>query len=162
MCHIGVQSALHGIFGAAMEQRPSLPDDKGHRPRWCIHYRGIGGHDSCAVGVTYDKTFRRGHWPCFMEKATGLPKSDADPCDKLRPPTKEEIATYAAWEARHDDKMRIVLTAVRPWRAKHKGRSFSEIIECAACKGRLHLSISAYNGHVHGRCETADCVSWME
>jgi hypothetical protein len=28
--------------------------------------------------------------------------------------------------------------------------------------GWLHLSQSAYNGHVHGKCETDDCVSWME
>lgn len=29
-------------------------------------------------------------------------------------------------------------------------------------EGRLHLSQSSYNGHVHGRCETDDCVRWME
>lgn len=31
-----------------------------------------------------------------------------------------------------------------------------------ACGGKLHLSQSSYNGHVHGKCETPDCVSWME
>lgn len=37
-----------------------------------------------------------------------------------------------------------------------------EVVECPACKGRLHLSIAAYNGHVHGKCETDGCVAWME
>ncbi len=37
-----------------------------------------------------------------------------------------------------------------------------EIVPCPACGGRLHLRQSAYNGHVHGDCETAGCASWLE
>jgi len=36
-------------------------------------------------------------------------------------------------------------------------------VPCEACgKGEIHLSMSAYNGHVHGQCTTEGCVSWME
>lgn len=35
-------------------------------------------------------------------------------------------------------------------------------IECPKCGARLHYTISSYNGHVHGKCETQGCVSWMQ
>ena len=38
----------------------------------------------------------------------------------------------------------------------------AEVIECPVCKGRLHLSQSGYNGHVRGKCETKDCLNWIE
>jgi hypothetical protein len=59
-------------------------------------------------------------------------------------------------------KLMIVLKGIAPWRAKHKGKSHAEIIECPACKGNLRLTISAVNGHVHGYCETDGCARWME
>jgi hypothetical protein len=58
-------------------------------------------------------------------------------------------------------RMAIVGPVVAVWRRKEPiGKQ--EVIECPACKGRLHLSQSSYNGHVHGHCETPGCVSWME
>jgi hypothetical protein len=41
-------------------------------------------------------------------------------------------------------------------------KSWQGIEECPVCKGRLRLSHAAYNGHVHGRCETEGCLAWME
>lgn len=35
-------------------------------------------------------------------------------------------------------------------------------IECPACRARLEWSRSPVNGHVWGRCETADCIAWMQ
>ncbi len=58
-------------------------------------------------------------------------------------------------------RMTIVGPIVSAWRKKEP-RGKQEVIECPACKGRLHLSQAAYNGHVHGQCETKGCVSWME
>lgn len=34
-------------------------------------------------------------------------------------------------------------------------------IECPVCKGTLHYSISSYNGHIWGACETEKCLQWM-
>lgn len=143
-----------------------LIGDPGYSAGWCIHYRGIsdgkGGRiTSCEKGVEYS-TFKPPHLqPCFLtEKGESRPLALS--CEHLRRPTAVEIALHEAWEAAHMDKMLTVLDAIRPWRERHKGRSFGEIIECPACKGRLQLSISAYNGHVRGHCATEGCVSWME
>lgn len=35
-------------------------------------------------------------------------------------------------------------------------------IECPACRGRLAWIRDSHNGHVHGQCETAGCLSWMQ
>lgn len=60
--------------------------------------------------------------------------------------------------------MRLVGPVVSKWRTWTKKNRVAkqEVVECPACKGRLHLSQAAYNGHVWGKCETADCVEWME
>lgn len=37
------------------------------------------------------------------------------------------------------------------------------VMDCPVCgTGKLQYSRAAYNGHVHARCSTAGCVSWME
>lgn len=54
-----------------------------------------------------------------------------------------------------------VLPFVNKWRSKSpKGKE--EVVVCPVCQGKLHLFQSSYNGHVHARCETKDCVSFME
>jgi hypothetical protein len=56
-----------------------------------------------------------------------------------------------------------VLKAILPWRKAHQNENYGEVVPCPICGGKLHLTIAgAYNGHVHGHCETKECVSWME
>lgn len=146
------------------------PGDPGYAAGWCIHYRYNhdrdlqgGKPDTCEAGVDY-KTFEGTKFPvrpCFLDKQ-GQSKPDALPCEHLRRPTPEEIAAHEKWLEFRMDKLGTVMRGIKPWRDAHKGRSAQEIVECPACKGRLHLSIAAYNGHVHGRCETDGCASWME
>lgn len=142
------------------------PGDPGYAAGWCIHYRGIsdgkGGRiTSCEKGVEYSTFEPRNRQPCFLTE-DGKSKPDALTCEHLRRPTTEEINLHETWLETRLNKTVAVLVAIEPWRKKHKGRSFGEIIECPACKGRLQLSISACNGHVHGHCATEGCVSWME
>lgn len=143
-------------------------DDPGYAPGWCIHYRynrdPKPGENTCEAGVDLDKFHgtKFGTRPCFLDSKTGESKPDAAPCEKLRRPTPEEIAEHEKWAERRMGKMGLVMKGILPWRQAHKGQSAQEIVECPACKGKLHLSIAAYNGHIHGRCETINCVSWME
>lgn len=43
-----------------------------------------------------------------------------------------------------------------------KGHGGGGTIICPKCHGTLHFSVASINGHVHGNCETADCLRWME
>lgn len=145
------------------------PGDPGYAAGWCIHYRynrdvKKDQPDTCEAGVDYKRWRGVTHasQPCFLDDKTGESKPNALPCEHLRRPTAEEIALHEEWRKARMNRMAVVMTAITPWRKAHKGKSAHEVVECPICKGRLHLSIAAYNGHIHGRCETADCVSWME
>ncbi|HEY1244338.1 MAG TPA: hypothetical protein VGF29_05850 [Hyphomicrobiaceae bacterium] len=137
------------------------PGDPGYPAGWCIHYRSAGRHDTCEKGVPYDsfkgddaKFDRR---PCFTAGT-----HERAHCGHRRVPTADEIEAHEAWAKERRSVLFTVLEGIMPWRQRWSGKSHSEVVECPACGGRLHLSISGYNGHVHGRCETPGCVSWME
>jgi len=143
------------------------PGDPGYAAGWCIHYRGITGPrgetvTSCEAGVDYEAWRGIGHdrQPCFLDNGQSRP--DAAHCPHLRRPSPEEIAAHEGWLKQRQKLLGSVMVGIADWRRAHKGKSAREVIECPACKGRLHLSIAACNGHVHGKCETEGCVSWRE
>jgi hypothetical protein len=43
-----------------------------------------------------------------------------------------------------------------------KGNGGSGQVVCPSCSGALRYTVSAYNGHMHGRCMKEGCVQWME
>ena len=140
--------------------------DPGYADGWCIHYRYVHERDraglahTCEAGIDYS-TFGPGPGqPCFLDKGKSRP--DAKPCGLLRLPTSEEITAHEDWIEGRMNLLGRVMQGIRPWRDQWNGKSHSEVVECPACAGRLHLSIAAYNGHVHGKCETEHCAEWME
>ena len=127
----------------------------------CKHFTGIRDAQ-CAAGVNYvlaTKNFELS-LPCMPQ--TQHDKREPSMCESFCEPTADEIAKDRAELDAHMDKMRLVMEGIAPLRKEHKGKGYAGIIECPACKGKLHLSISSYNGHAHGRCETSNCVNWME
>jgi hypothetical protein len=82
-------------------------------------------------------------------------------CPKWERHTREDGEKRALGVLRSMRKMTVAGPFIAAWRRKEP-RGKAEVVECPVCKGRLHLSQSSYNGHVHGRCETADCLNWME
>lgn len=155
----------------------------------CQHYDPagvtmIGGkepHGHCKAGVVYLDQFGRapeGEESSYLSgryyPSTGIFKrmcctkgGERSEAEQLAACPKWERKTREQGEARHAEieeamnQMAVVGPVVAKWR-KRKPIGKAEVIECPVCKGRLHLSQSSYNGHVHGKCETAGCVSWME
>ncbi len=35
-------------------------------------------------------------------------------------------------------------------------------VNCPICGEDLHFTVAAFNGHVHGKCTTKDCLQWAE
>lgn len=133
------------------KQRPT-PHQK--RQERCIHFTGVS-NETCKAGCSYKKLI--GSLPCLpwlnLQKAK---------CDKYQAPTPEQVAEEEAHIQSLIDRMMKAGPLIKRIKTQHKGKSWSGVEECPVCKGRLHMSHAAYNGHVHGRCETENCLSWME
>lgn len=145
----------------------SLHDQIAHR---CVHFTGVG-QGSCKAGFSYDEVDKdmrlpyRVGLPCLKPSENGLTVLDGRPqcpCTFVQFPTEAEVQVELDEHDMHMAKMMQALVVVNPIRREHKGKDWRGVIECPVCKGKLHVSHAAYNGHVHAKCETKDCVSWME
>lgn len=133
---------------------------------YCTHYApkpGLG--DYCALGCDSSAMFKKAREMGEARMGPCIGGHNCKDVHSICPKWERRSLEHA--EARADSiekslrKMAVVEPAVSAWRKKAPiGKQ--EVIECPACKGRLHLSQSSHNGHVHGRCATPGCVSWME
>jgi hypothetical protein len=155
----------------------------------CIHYTGLFSHErKCKAGVEYDVAFgkqpgvflrmpcvdaierplhRRGTYvkagePSYLEQVDRKGEQRI-PCDLRLEPTDEQVEQDRRASDDHYQKTVTAIKVASNWRVKPKPtQDRREVVECPVCNGKLHLFQSSYNGHVHGKCETAECVSWME
>lgn len=129
---------------------------------WCVNFTGIQ-HKVCRAGVTYeDVRGDGGTFPCFADRC------GSTQCEHVRFLTEEEAKSTAERfeeivmvRLRHSAVARQQIVAEHGrWKRGMPG--VSGVTECPKCQGRLHYSRAAYNGHVHAKCETKGCLSWME
>ena len=136
---------------------------------YCQHYgRGKGADMVCKAGMDLSKiktvaVGKRGiKWgPCIEGHTLENPEAH---CPHWIRRTREMGEKRADSIARSLKMMDLVAPAVSEWHTWTETNRVGkeEVIECPVCKGRLHLSQAAYNGHVWGKCETKDCVAWMQ
>lgn len=140
----GAQNKLCSRGIAYQQFRPGLP---------CIQLM----HKS-ARGGTYLKA---GEEPAHTYPFPGaLPK---ERCPFYEEPTPEQVDADRRDMDAALERHRVAMKVASAWRVKPKPVcDRSETVDCPCCGGRLHLSQAAYNGHVHGHCETPGCVRWME
>lgn len=141
-----------------------------HR-NYCVHYKpdpGKIGCDSCALKLDSQRRMREARaqnepnmTPCIGGHKT---PNVLTLCQSWERRSLESAEQYADNIERAMNRMTVVMPVIAKWRTwTDKNRvAKQEIIECPSCKGRLYLSQSSYNGHVRGRCETENCVSWIE
>lgn len=125
---------------------------------YCVHYKPQGirfGEDYCELKCGAVAGHKK---PCIGGHNLETPLTT---CNKWeRRSLESAIARHERIEQSFD-LMEKIGPVVSAWRNKPP-RGKQEVIDCPACGGRLHLSQAASNGHVWGKCETEDCVSWME
>lgn len=128
----------------------------------CRFFKGIQ-HDQCDAGITYaDKA--RGQVPCIKTYGhkPGVKTIPVWHCDKYTEPSAEEIAKSKAEMEAAMERMTKTFPLISRIKKEHKGESWKGVEACPVCGGKLHMTHSAFNGHVWGKCETAGCVAWME
>ncbi len=132
---------------------------------FCTHYRAMSEHKTCEAGVEYEK-FKGVPFdqrPCFARHGEPPPGG----WELAQFPTPEELARQEVEDAKPwadivSARTAIVEACGGPWKRGTPGTSGR--IDCPVCAGvkTLGYSRAGYNGHVHAKCSTANCVSWME
>jgi len=133
----------------------------------CKHF--LGSQDrQCALSVDVRSLVGGpdfGCWlrrPCISVDYHGTPRTGTIPCDKYEDPTDADIAACEAAFAEMERKFTLAQPVAAQIRDKYKGVDWSGVVACPVCGGHLALRHYGMNGHIHGKCATKDCLSWME
>ncbi len=140
---------------------PSLREQIAGR---CVHFNGVQ-NDKCCAGIAYQQFRVDGPYqlPCIRHKTfAGQERPDCQPCEKQQMPTAEEVDKEIAESEAQTDKFMKLGPLIRSMKTKYRQSGFAGVVECPVCKGKLHMSVSSYNGHTRGKCETENCVAWIE
>jgi len=138
---------------------------------YCEHYAPKPGNissDYCALGCGSTdrmKIARESGEPSMAPCIGGHHTPNVlDLCPKWERRSIERAEKHADAIDAALARMEIVMPVVAKWRTWTSKNRVSKqgVIECPKCQGKLHLHQSSYNGHVHGQCETPDCVSWTD
>lgn len=132
---------------------------------FCDHYRAMSEHKTCELGVEYSKFdgMKFEARPCFGVR--GEPPHPG--CDLVQLPTPEQLAARDEEIRKRIESIGAARTAI----VDHLGGKWKKgmagsvgVIDCPVCEGERTLAFTraGYNGHIHARCDTVDCVSWME
>lgn len=130
----------------------------------CVHFRGIQ-HDTCKAGCLMDA------FPIVVGQGRPLPclpPFRPRPDDAPRPTCAkfEAIGMARALELEKESNAAGArITAARAAIIIHAGGrcGVRGQFTCPVCNtGTLGYTIAGCNGHVHAKCSTVGCVSWME
>ena len=130
----------------------------------CVHFNGIM-NQCCDAGVNYKEL--AGDVPGYGNRIPCISKyvgPGVVECDKRQEPTDQQIAEYQQKVKESMERVakirKAIVDEIGPWKKGTPGTSGS--IPCPCCDGEVSFSRAGYNGHVHARCSSPDCASWME
>lgn len=140
--------------------------------RKCRHYSGTI-NPRCAADVHYielagpgprgDNTGYGHRLPCNPAWEHDPKHGERVTCERYAPLTDEEWAAKEAKREAAFDRARKAGPLFDRIRRENKGRSNRGSDPCPACgNGTIMWSIAGYNGHIHARCSTAGCISFMQ
>lgn len=121
----------------------------------CRHFTGIQ-NKTCKVGISYesvrDESARPYGFPCLLSGGK---------CERCSPLTDEEQDARDCKIASMFANIALAREAIITHANGQRG--IAGVLPCPVCNaGTLHYSIAKLNGHIHAKCETKDCVGWME
>lgn len=133
----------------------------------CIHYNGLVSK-SCKAGVQYASVVAaREQGVSLLDKAPCFSRNGlSELCVNYCLPSVEEIEEYERCIENHLQQIIVTRKAIKE-DIEATGmvrRDVAGQIPCKICKdGTVSYSCAgAYNGHIHAKCSTENCVSWIE
>lgn len=145
----------------------------------CKYHIGSWHNTHCAAGVEYqsvltEPTNREGsayRYPCVQDWSwCKQPLTEGQQahferrgtCSKFTEPTVGDIQAHELEVQTAINNMKATMPLISRIKKEHHGTNWRGTEPCPICNGQLHMMHSALNGHVWGKCETKDCLSWME
>ena len=142
----------------------------------CKHFNSIR-NDCCRAGVRYHDvtplpnapgSFYRmpcqkpeGYHSAVMRAKAATYKKGT--CSSFQLPSAEELAEDEEQTRQCMERSRQIPLIVGRLKTEHAGQSWRGVWDCPCCGGRLHLSISSNSRqHTAGKCETPNCLNWIE
>jgi hypothetical protein len=131
----------------------------------CRYFTGIQ-NKCCEAGVDYDILTEDGKYVLPCKKNFVSIGRDPVICQSFKTRTREEAETYANKRLMRADRTLAAVAAAHEDAAKKGfklGHGGASTMDCPTkCGGTLHYSVAGVNGHMHARCDTKECVQWME
>lgn len=132
-------------------------------PVHCKHYdgRAILFGKTCRAGINPRVSFCDGKSFGMIKRIPCLKtNTDAPRCHLAEFPTREEVAAAdAAFEEQVNDFLQHMPVARAAMIAT---KSDGGCIDCPKCGKGLRWTKARCNGHIHAKCDTEGCLSWME
>ena len=127
----------------------------------CKHFNGIH-NKQCQAGIQYKEDYSM-RIPCIPSKTD---KRQAWECSLYCVSTREEAEAEADKYERAYNTTIVARSAAKE-HAKilglKRGNGGVGQLKCPCCEdGFINYSVASFNGHMHARCSTKDCVFWME
>lgn len=127
-----------------------------------LRYRHFNGVQNkvCKAGVNYDDV---SPIPCIGYRPGATVEQGK--CDKKSCWTREEAIANEKERTKHTKKFMLALNAAHKAAKEQglrQGHGGHGTTTCPVCNGVLHFSVASVNGHLWGKCETEDCMSWMQ
>jgi hypothetical protein len=130
----------------------------------CRHFNGTR-HGKCQAGIVYADQF-----PDAAMTLKCLPRlnpagREAGDCPRFEIVSREEAEKAADEQLEYGEVFAVARKLAHEdgkCMGFGKGRGGGGKVVCPKCGKRLIYAVAAYNGHMHGQCETPGCISWME
>ena len=139
------------------------------KDNWCKHHRGWRDNEACSKGHNPQKLFSEPERSLLRTIPCNSKNEAAGACADREFPTEAELVEQEREFEVHFGFTQTAIaliaekTNAKPsWDEGDKGEKGSKgTIECPKCNGALHYTVSGYNNHIWGKCETEGCLSWM-
>jgi hypothetical protein len=126
---------------------------------WCRHRTSFDkAIKVCKAGVNFHTFEAPGEFrlmPCLGETPEAIAR-----CAQYSARTPEELAEREREAAASMERICAAIIAIRE--ATNGNRGLSGNIPCPTCSKPLHYSVARVNGHIHAKCETPQCVSFLQ
>lgn len=131
----------------------------------CKHYRGT--QEPCGAGVNLREHVGgpdfgwASRLPCNASLREGS-KGETVPCGLYEEPTPEEIAQDERLMNEAIERLMATMPLCTTIKYANQGKDATGETLCPVCGKNLRWTHAGYNGHVAMKCETDDCVNFME